>query len=323
VESLKTPGNAPPPMAASRPLRVGSRLEKALASGAFAVTSEITPNASGSPDHVRAQARILRGCTDACNVTDCQRALVRISSLAASALLVQEGVEPVMQMSTRDRNRIALQADLLGAHALGVRNVAFMSEDDQKAGNERDAMSVYDLTTEDLLAAAKKIHDSGTLRGCDAVDDPPSLFLGATANPFAGPPEDSVVNLRGKVDAGVDFVQTQAVYDLEAFEEWMGLVRKEWLHEKAFILAGVIPLKSAKMAKFLAEKVPGIAVPSSIHHRMGRATDAKGEGFKIALEAIERLRAVEGVRGVHVMAVEWDDIVPRIVRESGLSPRPI
>ncbi len=251
-------------MAASRPLRVGSRLEKVLASGAFAVTAEITPDASGSPDHVRAQARTLRGYADACNVTDAPRALVRISSLAASALLLQEGVEPVMQMATRDRNRIALQADLLGAHALGVRNVAFMSGDDPKAGNEPKATPVYEFTTEQLLAAAKRLRDAGTLAGGDPVDDPPNLFLGATVNPFGGAAEESVVNLRGKVDAGADFVQTQAVYDFDAFEEWMVLVRKEWLHEKAYVLAGVM----------------------------------------------------------HLMAVEWEDAIPRIVKDAGLHPRP-
>lgn len=309
-------------MAGGRPLRVGSNLEKALASGAFAVTAEITPNASGSPDHIRARARAMRGYADACNVTDCQRALVRISSLAASAILLQEKVEPVMQMATRDRNRIALQADLLGASALGVGNVAFMSGDDPKAGDEPGAAPVYEFTTEQLLAAAKKLRDAGTLAGGDTVDDPPNLFLGATVNPFGGPADESVVNLRGKVDAGADFVQTQAVYDLDAFEEWMGLVRKEWLHEKAYLLAGIIPLKSAKMARFVDEKVPGIMVPPSVVDRMGKASDGRAEGLKIALDAIERLRGVEGVRGVHLMAVEWEDVVPRIVKAAGLHPRP-
>ena len=308
-------------MAASRPLRVGSRLEKALASGAFAVTAEITPDLSGSPDRVRAQARTLRGSADACNVTDCPRALVRISSLAASAILLQEGVEPVMQVAMRDRNRIALQADLLGAHALGVRNVAFMSGDDPKAGNEPDATPVYEWTTEQVLAAAKKLRDQGRLAGGEGVNGPPNLFLGATVNPFGGALEESVVNLRGKVDAGADFVQTQAVFDVDAFEEWMRLVRKEWLHEKAYILAGVIPVKSGKMARFL-EKVPGIVVPASVTERMSKASDAKAEGLKAAVEAIDRLRTVEGVRGVHLMAVEWEDAVPRIVQAAGLHPRP-
>ena len=320
VERLKPRESASRPMAASRPLRVGSRLERALASGAFAVTAEITPNAAGSPDHIRAQARLLHGYADACNVTDSPRAHVRISSLAASAILLQESVEPVMQMVTRDRNRIALQADLLGAHALGVRNVVFMSGDDPEAGNEPEAAPVYEWTTEQALAAAARLRDQGTLAGGEVVDDPPNFLLGATANPFVAP-EESVVNLRGKVDAGADFVQTQGVFDLEAFEEWMRLVRKEWLHEKAYVLAGVIPVRSPKMAKFLSEKVPGLVVPSAVVERLAKASDAKAEGIRLAVETIERLCAVEGVRGVHLMAVEWEDAVPRIVKESGLRPR--
>lgn len=309
-------------MAVSRPLRVGSGLEKALASRAFAVTAEITPDASGSPTHIRSQARAMRGSVDACNVTDSPRAQVKISSLAAAALLLQEGVEPVMQLVTRDRNRIALQADLLGAHALGVRNVMCLSGDDPRSGNEPEATPVYEFTTEQFLAVAKRLRDSGKLAGDAPVDDPPNLFLGATANPQSGALEESVVNLRGKVDAGADFIQTQAIYDLELFEEWMQLVRKEWLHEKVHVLAGVLPIKSPKMAKFLDEKVPGISVPRSVVERMAKAADPKTEGIRMALEAIERLRQIEGVRGVHLMAVEWEDAVPRIVKDAGLLPRP-
>lgn len=306
----------------ARPLRAGSDLENVLASGGFAVTAEVTPNASAAPDHIRAQARAVKGYADACNVTDCQRALVRISSLAASAILLKEGVEPVMQMVTRDRNRIALQADLLGAHALGVRNVVCLSGDDPKAGNEPEATAVYEFTTEQFLAYAKNLRDNGRLAGGSPVEKPPRLFLGATVNPFGGAPEDTVVNLRGKVDAGADFVQTQAVYDVEAFAEWMGLARKEWLHEKAYVLAGVMPLKSSRMARFVAEKLPGVAVPPAVVERLSNAGDAKAEGLRIALETIAALRGIEGVRGVHLMAVEWEDAVPRIVKEAGLHPRP-
>jgi len=309
-------------MAASRPLRTGSRLEKVLAASEFGVTAEIAPDASGSPDHVRSQAQTMRGYADACNVTDCQRALVRMSSLAASAILLQEGVEPVMQIVTRDRNRIALQADLLGAHALGVRNIVCLSGDDPKVGNEPDAMPVYDLTTEDLVAAVKKLRDTGVLRGGDLVDAPPNFLIGATANPSGGAAEDAVVNLRGKVDAGADFIQTQAVYDVDAFEEWMRLVRKEWLHEKVYVLAGIMPLKSAKMAKFVDEKVPGISVPPALIQRIAKAPDPKAEGIRIAVEAIESLEKIEGVRGVHLMAVEWPTAVPTIAEAAGLHPRP-
>lgn len=309
-------------MQGPRPIRVGSRLERVLASGAFAVTAEVTPNASGAPGQIVAQVRAMKGYADAFNVTDCTRALVRISSLAASALLLQEKVEPVMQMVTRDRNRIALQADMLGAHALGVRNLLCLRGDDPQAGNEPRATPVFEYTTEQLLALAKELGDSGTLAGGDTVEEPPHLYLGAAASPFGGVPEDAVVNLRGKVDAGADFIQTQAVYDVDAFEEWMRLVRKEWLHDKVHILAGLIPLKSAKTARFLDEKVHGITVPVEVRDRMSKASDPKLEGVRIALETIERLRGIEGIHGVHLMAVGWEDIVATIVLKAGLHPRP-
>jgi methylenetetrahydrofolate reductase (NADPH) len=302
---------------------VDSRLARVLASGAFAVTAEVTPNASGSPDQILAQVRAMKGYADAFNVTDCTRALVRISSLAASALLLREGVEPVTQMVTRDRNRIALQADVLGAHALGVRNLLCLRGDDPKVGNEPDAAPVFEYTTEQFLALAKRLRETGALAGGEVVLDPPGMFLGAAANPFGGPPEEAVVNLRGKVDAGADFIQTQAVYDADAFGEWMRLVRKEWLHDKVFVLAGLIPLKSAKMARFLDEKVSGIVIPPAVKDRMARASDPKAEGVRIALETIEALRGIEGIRGVHLMAVGWEDVVPAIVQKAGLHPRPL
>jgi len=250
------------------PTRFRSGLARILASGAFAVTAEVTPNASGSPEQILGQVRVMKGYADAFNVTDCTRALVRISSLAASALLLREGVEPVTQMVTRDRNRIALQADVLGAHALGVRNLLCLRGDDPKVGNEPDAAPVFEYTTEQFLGLVKRLRETGALAGGEVVQDPPGMFLGAAANPFGGPLEEAVVNLRGKVDAGADFIQTQAVYDVDAFEEWMRLVRKEWLHDKVYILAGLIPLKSAKMARFLDEKVSGIAIPPAVKERM-------------------------------------------------------
>ena len=310
-------------MAAPKPRRVASNLERVLASNALAVTAEIAPNASGSPEQVRSHARALRTFVDACNVTDNQRAQVKISSLAAAALLLQEGLEPVMQLVTRDRNRIALQSDLLGAHALGVRNVLCLSGDDPRSGNEPDATPVYEFTTERLLAAAKKMRDSAVLSGGAPVEGPPNFLLGATASPSTGALEEAVVNVRGKVDAGADFIQTQATYDLEVFEEWMRLVRKEWLHEKVHILAGILPIKSVKMARFLDEKVPGISIPQSVMERLTKASDAKSEGIRIALDAIESLRRIDGVRGVHLMAVDWEDVVPTIVQKAGLYPRPI
>ncbi len=308
--------------AAVQPQRAGGRLERVLAGGGFAVTAEIAPPGSADPMEVRRVAALLRDSADACNVTDCQRAMVRMSALAAAVLAMQEGVEPVLQMVLRDRNRIALQADLLGAAAVGVRNVVCMRGDPPHIGNEQDAAGVYELTTEEFLSTARDLRDQGTLRGGDRVDTPPKLFLGATANPFGGSLEESFENLRGKVSAGADFVQTQAIYDVDRFEEWMRLVRKEWLHEHVHVLAGVIPLRSAKMAHFMAAKVPGVVVPRDILHRMTAAPDPRAEGLSIALRTIKALASIEGVHGVHIMAVNWEEAVPVLVRDAGLGRRP-
>ncbi len=233
--------------AETRQSRSGSRLERVLADGGFAVTAEIAPPGSTDPMEIRRVAALLRDSTDACNVTDCQRAMVRMSAMAAAALTLQEGVEPVLQIVLRDRNRIALQADLLGAAALGVRNVLCMRGDPPHIGNERDAAGVYDLNTEEFLSTARDLRDQGMLRGGDRVEPPPKLFIGATANPFGGSLEESFENLRGKVTAGADFVQTQAIYDVDRFEEWMRLVRKEWLHEHVHILADRSGITPARM----------------------------------------------------------------------------
>lgn len=305
-----------------RTQRTGGRLERVLSDGAFAVTAEIAPPGSADPADIREAAALLRDATDACNVTDCQRAMVRMSALASAVLVSQEGVEPVLQLVLRDRNRIALQADLLGAAAVGIRNVVCMRGDPPHIGNERDAAGVYDLSTEEFLSTARDLRDQGILRGGDRVEVPPKLFIGATANPFGGSLEDSFHNLRGKVTAGADFVQTQAIYDVDRFEEWMRLVRKEWLHEHVYILAGVIPLRSAKMAHFMAEKVPGVVVPRDILNRMTSAPDPKAEGLSIALRTIKALQSIEGVHGVHLMAVNWEAAIPGLVRDAGLGPRP-
>src|SRR3989440_7670935 len=304
-----------------RAIRSGSRLERILASGAFAVTAEIAPPASADGTEIRKNASRYRGTVDACNVTDCTRARVHISSLAAAAIAIQEGVEPVMQMVLRDRNRIALQADLLGAAALGVRNVLCLWGDPPSAGNEPDAKGVFDMKTEDMIEMFRNLRDAGTLRGGDAVDAPPKVFIGAAADPFRGSKEESFGKLRAKVMAGADFVQTQAVYDIDAFEEWMRLVRKEWLHEKAYILAGVIHLRSVTRARFMVEKL-GAVVPKHIMDRMENAPNAKAEGVSIAVRAIKALKKIEGVRGVHVMPIGWEEVVPDVVKQAGLLPRP-
>src|SRR5947209_4398866 len=310
-----------PAEVASRAIRAGSRLERILASGVFAVTAEIAPPASADASEIRRHAAVHRGTVDACNMTDGQRALVRISSLAAATIALQEGVEPIMQMVSRDRNRIGLQSDLLGASALGIHNVLWLWGDPPTAGNEKDAKSVFDLSTEEMIATFREMRDAGTLRGGDKVEQAPKVFIGAAADPFRGSKEESFGKLRAKVMAGADFVQTQGVYDVDAFEEWMRLVRKEWLHEKVYILAGVMPLKSAKMARFMVEKL-GAVVPKHIMDRMENAPNAKAEGLSIAVRTIKALKKIDGVRGVHLMPVGWDGVVPKLVKDAGLAPRP-
>src|SRR3989475_10737385 len=304
-----------------RTIRTDSRLERVLASGIFAVTAEIAPPASADAAEIRHAAARYRGTVDACNVTDCQRALVRISSLAAAIIALQEGVEPIMQMVSRDRNRIGLQSDLLGAAALGIRNVLCLWGDPPTAGNEKEAKGVFDLTTEQMIETFRTLRDTGVLRGGEMVEQAPKVFIGAAADPFRGSKEESFGKLRAKVTAGADFVQTQGVYDVDAFEEWMRLVRKEWLHDKVYILAGVIPLKSAKMARFMVEKL-GAVVPKHIVDRMERAPNPRSEGVSIAVRTIKALKKIEGVHGVHVMPIGWEEIVPEIVKDAGLFPRP-
>ncbi len=303
-------------------LRSGSRLERTLAAGRFAVTVEIVPPASPDPAAFLAAARPLRGCADAFNVTDRPRASVKMAGWAACALLVREGMEPVLQVAARDRNRIALQADALGAAALGVRNVLCMSGDEPGAGSEPGAATVADLDTRGLIEALRGLRDGGRLLGGGPVDPRPALFLGTAANPLAGGLEDSFAKLRERVEAGADFVQTQGIFDVDAFGEWVHLLRKEWLHEKVHVLAGVMPLRSAKAARFVSERLPGVAVPKEVIARLDRASSPRAAGIRLAVETIEGLRKIDGVRGIHVMGVGWEESIPEVLRGAGLAPRP-
>jgi methylenetetrahydrofolate reductase (NADPH) len=303
-------------------MKAGSNLEKVLESGRFAVTSEIGPPKSASAEAVRKKVRTLKGYADALNLTDNQTAIVRLSSLSSSVACLQESAEPVMQMTCRDRNRIAMQSDLLGAAALGVRNVLCISGDHQTFGNQKEAKNVYDLDPVQQLMVFRQMRDEGKVWGGDALEERPLVYLGAAANPFADPFEMRVARLAKKVKAGADFVQTQAVFDLERFERFMSAVRERGLDRKVHILAGVVPLRSANAARYMKTKVSGMSVPDEMVERMKAAQDPKKEGVRICVETIERLKAIKGVHGVHIMAIGWEDIVPSIVEMSGLLPRP-
>jgi len=304
-------------------MKSGSNLEKVLEKGEFVVTGELGPPKGNDVAVIKKKAEYLRGIVDAVNVTDNQTSIVRMSSIATSALLIQMGLEPVMQMVTRDRNRIAIQSDVFGATALGIKNMLCLSGDHQIFGNQKDAANVFDIDSMQLIQCVKTMRDEGTLIGGEEkIEGEVKLFIGAAANPFADPFEFRVVRLAKKAKAGVDFIQTQCIYDMDRFKEWMKMVRDRGLHEKIHILGGVTPLKSGGMARYMAKNVAGIIIPDAIIERMVKAKEPAQEGIKICVEQIEQLREIEGVHGIHLMAIEWEEKVSEINKAAGLLPRP-
>jgi methylenetetrahydrofolate reductase (NADPH) len=305
-------------------MKAGSNLEKILTSGQFAVTGELGPPKGADVAIIERKAKLLKGNVDAINVTDNQTAIVRMSSIAVSALLNQMGLEPTMQMVCRDRNRIAMQSDIFGAYALGIRNILCLSGDHQKFGNHPTAKNVFDLDSIQLIQTVKKMRDEHKVLSGDEIEGVPQMFIGAAANPFADPFEFRVIRLAKKAAAGVDFIQTQCIYDMDKFERFMQMARDRGLHEKIFILAGVTPLKSVGMARYMKEKVAGMEVPDEIISRMKAAgkEKAKEEGLKICVEQIQRLKSIPGVHGIHLMAIEWEEVVHEIIERAGLLPRP-
>jgi len=301
-----------------------SRLEKILEQGHFAVTSECGPPRGADPEVIREKGRLIKDYVDCINVTDNQTSMVRMSSLASCILLKELGVNPVLQMVTRDRNRIALQSDILGAAALGINNILCLSGDHQKFGDHASAKNVYDLDSMHLIQTVKHMRDEGKFLGGDEIKVPPRFFIGAAANPFGDPFEFRVVRLAKKVAAGAQFIQTQCIFNLDRFKKWMEMVRDRGLHEKVAILGGVTPMKSIGMANYMKKMVPGMDVPDDLIARLKAAGKEKAaeEGIKIAVETIQQLKEIEGVRGVHIMAIEWEEKVPSIVKEAGLFPRP-
>ncbi len=305
-------------------MTVNSNLKKVLENGGFAVTAECGPPKGADADAIMKKAELLKGRVDAVNVTDNQTAIVRMSSLATCSLLQKAGLEPILQMVVRDRNRIALQSDILGAAAMGISNVLCLSGDHQIFGNQPQAMGVFDLDSIQFVNVVKTMRDEGILLGGEELSKAPEMFIGAAANPFADPFEFRVVRLAKKIAAGAQYIQTQCIYNLEKFEKWLGMARDKGLTEKAYILGGVTPLKSAGMAKYMNNKVAGMDVPEEIIKRMeGVAKDKqKEEGIKICVETIQKLKEMDGVKGVHIMAIEWEEAVGEIAEKAGLLPRP-
>jgi len=314
----------------------GSRLERILRAGHFAVTAELGPPQSADAEVIRRKAKLLKGVADAVNITDNQTAIVRMSSIGAGAIALQEGLEPVIQMTCRDRNRLAMQSDLLGAYALGLRNVLCLTGDHQSFGNHPTAKNVHDLDSVQLIQMVVGLRDQRRFQCGDEVKGvEPRFFVGAAANPFGDPFEWRPLRLAKKAKAGADFIQTQLIYNIDRFAAFMEKVRELGLHRQLYILAGVGPLKSPGMAKYMRDEVPGLDVPNAIVDRMvaaaegidkddkkARAEAFRQEGIRIAIELIQQLGQIEGVAGVHIMAIEWEEAVRPIVEGAGLYPRP-
>jgi len=306
----------------------GSNLERVLSAGHFGVTIEIGPPRGPDPEPVREKARILRGLADAYNVTDNQTAVVRMSSIAGSKILLEEGLEPVMQMTCRDRNRIALQSDVLGAAALGIRNCLCIAGDHQSAGaggrlnGHPGAKNVFDVDSVQLISILKGLRDEGVQEGGDAIKPSLPVFIGAAWTPLAPPEKFRVLRLAKKVNAGADFVQTQAVYDIPRFTEAVSAARERGLTERTAILAGIIVPRSAGMLKYMNANVPGVEVPDDVIERMSAAPDPRAEGIAITVELIHAVRKIPGVRGVHLQAIESEELLPEVIESAGLRPRP-
>ncbi len=305
-------------------MKTESKLQQLLDRGEFVVTAEIGPPKHASAEGIRHHAHMLKDYVDATNITDNQTAIVRLSSIAAGVHVLDCGIEPIVQMTCRDRNRIAMQSDLLGAYSLGMRNVLCLSGDHQKFGNHPTSKNVYDIDSMQLIYLLRRMRDEKKFfSGEEIKEHEPRFFIGAVANPFADPFEFRVARLEKKVEAGAEFIQTQCIFDMERFERFMEMVRERGIHERVHILAGVTPMKSWRAAKYIQTSVSGMIVPDELVQRLKNAEDPKREGIDICIEQIKYIKEnIKGVHGVHIMAIAWEEVVPEIVEKSGLYPRP-
>lgn len=303
----------------------GSNLEKVLKAGHFAFTGELGPPQGADGAEVREKAQHLKGNVDSVNITDNQTAVVRMASWAASMLIMEEGLEPNFQMVCRDRNRLAMMADICGAYAMGIRNMLCLSGDHQKFGNHPQAKNVFDIDSMQLIAMAKGMRDDKKFQNGEDMHGGANMFIGAASNPFGDPFEFRIHRLANKVKAGCDFVQTQCIYNMKKFREFMKMAVDMGLTEKCYVLAGVTPMKSVGMARYMANKVPGMDVPAETIDRLKGAEKGKAAevGIQIALEQIEEFKEMEGVAGVHLMAIEWEHRVPEIAERAKVLPRPV
>lgn len=306
-------------------MKSGSNLEKVLTGGHFAVTGELGPPRGADAEEVKKKVGFLKGNVDAVNITDNQTAIVRMASWAASTIVLHEGLEPNYQMVCRDRNRIAMQSDILGAYAMGIRNMLCLSGDHQMFGDHPKAKKVYDIDSIQLIAMVRKLREEGKFLGGEECKGAPRMFIGGAANPFAEPYEFRALRLAKKIEAGVDFIQTQCIFNMDRFREFMRQANEMGLTERVYLLAGVTPMKSVGMAKYMQKNVPGIDVPDWIIKRLEGVDKKKAadEGIKICCEQIEEFKTLKGVAGVHLMPIEWEHKVPQIVEQAKLLPRPV
>ena len=328
----------------------GSNLEKALRAGFFVATGELGPPQSADRHEIEHKAQFLKGIVESVNITDNQTAVVRMSSISVAVMLLEMGIEPNIQMTCRDRNRIAIQSDLLGAYALGARNLLCLTGDHQTFGNHPTSKNVHDMDSISLLQMCRAMRDDKVFQCGDKIKgQEPRFFLGAAANPFADPFEFRPYRLGKKVNAGADFIQTQLIFNVPKFREYMRRVVDLGLHEKTYILAGVGPIRSLGAAKYMATKVPGMEVDPEYIDRMRDCTKdlpsladikamdnpeeakearrlrkvaSENEGIQICVEIINACKEIEGVAGVHIMAIEWEEAVDEITKQAGLQPRP-
>jgi methylenetetrahydrofolate reductase (NADPH) len=295
-----------------------SAFQRRLRAGQFVVTGEIAPPKGAARATLEQQAANLRDYVDAINLTDNQRGLGRMSALGAGVILQQLGLEPIMQMTCQHRNRIALQADALSASACGIRNILCMTGDHPKIGDHPDAKNVLDLNSFQLIKMMRGLRDEGCFQSGVRLTEAPRFFIGGVANPNI----ERVTRLERKIQFGAEFIQTQLIFDLERFRNWMRDARAAGLHQQAYILAGIMIVRSANSARFLRDHLPGSRVPDWVIDRMDRAEDAEGEGIRIAAELAQEFMAIEGVRGIHIMSVGWTKAIPRVIAAAGLLPRP-
>jgi methylenetetrahydrofolate reductase (NADPH) len=302
-----------------------TRLQQTLSQGRFAITCEFTPPRGVEVGRISGIADKLKGKVDAVNVSDNPNSNVRMSSLIFSKILLDSGLEPILEQSMRDRNRLALQSDLLGAAALGIQNVLCLTGDHPSKGDHPEANKVFDLDSSQWIAAVKRIRDQGILLNGKKITGQPKFFIGGVANPFMKNFDLHLIRLRNKIAAGADFIQTQPVFDKEAFQRWMTRVEEAGLIDQVPILAGVAALKSLRLAEYLRDRVSGFNVPENVIDRLKSQPEDKqqSEGIRICVEQIKTLQQIKGVKGVHIMSIGNEEKIPEIIEQAGFPSRPV